>query len=357
MYNTEKYIGECLDSLLVQTFQNFEVIVVDDCSTDNSPAIVDSYAPKFNGRLSLTRLQTNSGSAGVPRNMGLTLSRGEYIFFLDDDDTITPTALEELYSVAKDYGADVVCCERYYEVPENFWYDAEFRRQLKPFSYKSGEFVKEPTLISEDFSERVQDCAQKKFLWNLWTKLIRRDFMIASKITMMSSVCQDMLCTCFIVYSAKKFVRVPNVVNYYRNRGNSITYRDKAGLNGLRKYTRALNVGFAHLDKFLSGREFFRQRPDMKYLALDTYVREMLNYLHGIYAQIPAPAFDELLRKEFSDGDNTTLTTFLFSTTNIQRLQLIQAQQQFNRFNEFAAQAKHRIAELENEVKRLKSKE
>ena len=48
MYNTEKYIGECLDSILAQTFQDFEVIVVDDCSTDNSRAVVESYLPKFN---------------------------------------------------------------------------------------------------------------------------------------------------------------------------------------------------------------------------------------------------------------------------------------------------------------------
>ena len=50
MYNTEKYIGECLDSILAQTFQDFEVIVVDDCSTDNSAAIVESYLPKFNAK-------------------------------------------------------------------------------------------------------------------------------------------------------------------------------------------------------------------------------------------------------------------------------------------------------------------
>ena len=49
MYNAEKYIGECLDSILAQTFTDYEVIVVDDCSTDNSRAVVESYLPKFNG--------------------------------------------------------------------------------------------------------------------------------------------------------------------------------------------------------------------------------------------------------------------------------------------------------------------
>ena len=83
LYNAEKYIGDCLESLLVQTFQDFEVIVVDDCSTDNSVAIVQSYAEKFGGRLKIARTKKNSGGGGyVPRNLGLNLSRGEYIFFL-----------------------------------------------------------------------------------------------------------------------------------------------------------------------------------------------------------------------------------------------------------------------------------
>ena len=361
MYNTEKYIGECLDSLLAQTFMDFEIVLIDDCSSDNSPAVVESFIPKFDGRLKVLRLKKNSGNNGIPNNTGFALSRGEYVIFLDSDDTITPDALEKLYTVAKKFDADVVGCEKYYDVPENFWYDAEFRKQLKPFSYQAGGFVTEPALISEDTFERVKACAQGRFLWNLWSKLIRRDFMIENNVRMMSSVHDDMLCTCFIIYSAKKFVRIPNIINHYRNRSDSITWRNRAGVDGLQKHFRSLKLGFAHLDEFLSGREFFRQYPDMKYLALEIYVREMLNYFQDIYAQIPAPALDELLRKEFGDGDNTALATFVFSAMNIQRLQLNQvvnqANQQAQQFNRFAAQAKQRIADLENEIKRLNDKE
>ncbi|MBR0262196.1 MAG: glycosyltransferase family 2 protein [Selenomonadaceae bacterium] len=133
LYNAEKYIGDCLESLLVQTFQDFEVIVVDDCSTDNSVAIVQSYAEKFGGRLKIARTKKNSGGGGyVPRNLGLNLSRGEYVIFMDSDDAVTPDALEKLYTTAKKFDADVVGCEKYYDVPEQFWYDTEFRKQLKP---------------------------------------------------------------------------------------------------------------------------------------------------------------------------------------------------------------------------------
>ena len=68
MYNTEKYVGDCLNSLLEQTFQNFEVIIVDDCSTDNSVAVVENYRERFGGRLTLAHTEENSGGGGyVPR--------------------------------------------------------------------------------------------------------------------------------------------------------------------------------------------------------------------------------------------------------------------------------------------------
>ena len=86
MYNVERYVGECLDSVLLQTFQDFEVIVVDDCSTDNSVEVVNSYVPKFDGRLRLISMEKNTGGGGKPRNRGIELACGEYVQFLDADD-------------------------------------------------------------------------------------------------------------------------------------------------------------------------------------------------------------------------------------------------------------------------------
>ena len=215
-YNTEKYIAECLDSVLAQTFQDFEVIAVDDCSTDNSLKIVESYREKFGGRLKILRLKKNSGNNGIPNNTGLALSRGEYVLFMDSDDTITFDAFEKLYTVAKNFDADVVACEKYFEIPAESWYDDEFRKKLKPVSYQQGDFVDKPTLITENLSERVKACAQIKFLWNIWSKLIRRDLLIENKISITNEMANDMLLSCFLAYSAKRYVRVPYAVNFYR---------------------------------------------------------------------------------------------------------------------------------------------
>ena len=90
MYNVEKYLEDCLESLLAQTFQDYEIIIVDDCSTDNSCAVAESYMKIFNKKaqekLRLIRSEKNSGSGGMPRNIGISFARGKYIYFVDSDD-------------------------------------------------------------------------------------------------------------------------------------------------------------------------------------------------------------------------------------------------------------------------------
>lgn len=115
MYNAENYIAESLDSLLNQTLKNIEVIVVDDCSTDNSLNIAMRFTEKFVGRLNLMRLSGNSGCPGIPRNFALEVAHGKYVYFLDSDDFIDATALEHLYEVAEDFDADVVHVDKYFE--------------------------------------------------------------------------------------------------------------------------------------------------------------------------------------------------------------------------------------------------
>lgn len=92
LYNVEKYIEECLKSILNQKYQNFEVIIINDGSSDNSEDIVKSFESKFSGKLNLKTIN-NSGQA-IARNIGLELSKGELIYFLDSDDYISPDLLQ-----------------------------------------------------------------------------------------------------------------------------------------------------------------------------------------------------------------------------------------------------------------------
>ena len=91
VYNVEKYLRECLESILNQTFQDFEIICVDDGSTDRSLDILQEYKRKDDR---FVILQQRHAGAGAARNHGLKLAEGKYIQFLDSDDYFEPTLLE-----------------------------------------------------------------------------------------------------------------------------------------------------------------------------------------------------------------------------------------------------------------------
>lgn len=103
VYNVEKYLEECIDSVLNNTFTDFELICVDDGSTDRSPEILRSYAEKDKRVKVITK---ENGGQSSARNLGLKYAKGEYILFVDSDDYIEPRTMEFLYAEAKSDGLD-----------------------------------------------------------------------------------------------------------------------------------------------------------------------------------------------------------------------------------------------------------
>ena len=292
-------------------------------------------------RLRLIRRKINSGGEGTPRNTGVGISKGEYILFVDSDDMITKTALEELYPIAKKFDADVVHCERFFQ----------FKDGAKNFTlegYQTGKLVKEPTLITEDLVERAKELYNRRFLWNVWSKLIRRDFIIENDLKMINGLCSDVLFTICIVCSAKNYVRVPNVVNFYRVIENSMSHKKEGASQKISARLRILTWGFHHLDKFLSEREFFQKRPDIKNLALEVWVRECCNYLQEIYAKVPAFQLDELIRKEF---EGNALMAFLFSRMNVFNVQLNQYGAIIQQMNAHIQRQNQIIQQLQQQLK------
>ena len=358
LYNVEKYVGECLDSILAQTFTDFEVIVVDDCSTDNSVAVVESYVPKFDGRLKLTCTKENSGGAGLPRNKGIEFSRGKYLAFVDPDDTITPTAFEELYTLAKNFDADVVHCEKWHQLPDEFYNNVEHRKNLKPYSWPTGEkvFITEPTLLTADLERRIVDFAKRWLTWSVCLQLVRRDFIVNNEIRFANVHAEDLLFTMYEFCCAQRYLVVPNIFYLYRLREGSAIRESFDVAKLIHKYTLTLKIAVACLDEFLNGQKLFAHRTDLKYMLFQMFVTPILRRLDKVYAQIPVHALDELLRREFDDSD-TALSAFIFNALNIYRLQLGQLRQQNFQLNQVVKQTQNRIAELENEIRQLTSKE
>lgn len=109
VYNTEKYLRRCLDSLVNQTIEDIEIIVINDCSPDNSKEILKEYEKKYKDKIKVFHNKTNKG-IGYNRNYGIKKATGEYIGFVDSDDWVNETMYDKLYKKAKEDNLDLVLC-------------------------------------------------------------------------------------------------------------------------------------------------------------------------------------------------------------------------------------------------------
>lgn len=194
VYNSEKYLSSSLDSIINQSigFENLEVIIVNDASTDMTKDIVDKYCTKYSNFKSI-HLDKNIGAAYGPRNIALKEANSDFLMFLDADDTFTPTACEVLYNEISTSNADMVF-GRYFRVYDELKlksyspYDStdndlkinpRFNRLFSfvwsKIAYKIlyGKSLKsEDKIIIKDIHEHPEIL---KILPSIWTKIVRRD--------------------------------------------------------------------------------------------------------------------------------------------------------------------------------------
>ena len=168
IYNCEKYLHKCIDSVLEQSFTDFELILVDDGSTDSSGSICDEYAEK-DGRIKAFH-QENCGLVAT-RRKACTLSSGKYILFVDADDFILPGLFERLYDVCKTHEPEMIAFDY-----ETFGaeLDVRFKNGFPEGLYKGENLSKvRDSLI---YGERENSFNYGGVLYNLVCKVIRRDF-------------------------------------------------------------------------------------------------------------------------------------------------------------------------------------
>lgn len=162
VFNSENFIRDAIQSVLKQTFKDFELILVNDASTDNSGVICNELS-KIDSRIRVIHLNTNEGICGA-RNTGLNSAKGEYIAFCDDDDIFSANLLESNYSLAKGYNADMV----------------KFGRKLVD-ELANGEVIREKGSAIPDLLVYKEDELKKNFFYirslgtliNVWNGLYR----------------------------------------------------------------------------------------------------------------------------------------------------------------------------------------
>ena len=198
IYNVERFIGHCAESLFRQTLQEVEFIFVNDASPDNSIDILREVIAKFPKRIPQAKILTHAHNKGLPsaRNTGLQAATGKYVFHCDSDDFVEPDMLEQLYNKAEKEQADIVWCDWYLTFQKN-------ERYMKQPSFSTWE-------------EALKGVLTGKMKYNVWNKLAKRELYINNGIVFPDGhgMGEDMTMI-RLMACAKKVAYVPKAFYHY----------------------------------------------------------------------------------------------------------------------------------------------
>ena len=243
-YNIEKYIARCLDSILNQTYKNLEIIVVNDGSSDNTGEIIDKYSEK-DIRIKVIHKE-NSGVSSA-RNKGLDMSTGDYIGFVDGDDTIEPDMYELLVSNAINYTADISHCG--YKLIEG---------QEEILMHGTNQ------IIIQDRKKGILDLLDGSMVEpGIWNKVFKRSIIEGIRLDESIKINEDLLFNMLLFNKSSKSV-FHDVTKYnYIKRDESAT---TSSLNNIRKITDPRNVYNKILEIFKNEEEIL---PYAKKMNID----------------------------------------------------------------------------------------
>ena len=205
-HNLERFLGPCLEELLGQTFQDFEILVYDDCSTDRTREILENYRSRCPEKMRILWGQTLQGSPARSRNaiLGSGEIRGKYLIFLDGDDNLEPDYLEKLHTTARQTGAEITLCA----------YD-RFEDETGRVLCKEMQGFPQEIILPAD-SSRIPFINSA-----LWNKLIRTDLLGDLRIPDFK-VGEDLCFQLRLFRQCRKIACVDQVLVHYRVHAGSI---------------------------------------------------------------------------------------------------------------------------------------
>lgn len=207
VYNTEKYLKNCIDSLLKQNFEDYEIIVINDLSPDNAEEIIKSYNDK---KIVYIKNKTNKG-IGYNRNLGIKKAKGEYVCFIDSDDYVKEDFISKMYNYSKENNLDLCVCD-YVNVDEE-------GNKLKEFN------LSDFCITNYEENNKIL-CEINLAPWN---KLYKKDMLVKNKIEFSETLkYEDLSFVALSIKNSKKIGKINEQLNYYTIHNNSeTTTRDK----------------------------------------------------------------------------------------------------------------------------------
>lgn len=205
IYNVEKYLVRCINSLVNQTYENLEILLVNDGATDSSPQIVDEFAEKDKR---IKALHKENGGLSDARNYGIDRAKGEYLFFIDSDDWLDVDTIQVLQQIASEYQADIVECS----------YRNVYREEIIEESKCTA------SIIVADRIKALEGMLDWKYFKAVaWNKLYHRS-VIGDIRFPKGKIHEDEFTIYKYIYNAKKIVYIDvSKCNYDRTRESSIT--------------------------------------------------------------------------------------------------------------------------------------
>lgn len=221
VYNGEKFIKKCLDSIINQTYNNLEILVINDGSTDNTLKIIKRYKDK---RIKI--ITTKNNGLSISRNIGIEKSTGKYLYFIDADDFIDNDTIEYLYNLSKKYNSDLTTCNPLTIFDYNFIKD-DSKEEINIIDNK--EMLKK-VLLSENVAGAI------------WNKLI--DKRLFDDIRFENRIINDIVVTYRIVIKANKIVYSNQKKYYY------LKHRNAATISGYKKTDRCIDFYKASKERY-----------------------------------------------------------------------------------------------------------
>lgn len=217
VYNVEKYLRQCLDSIINQTFKDIEIICVNDCTPDNSQLILDEYAKK-DSRIKLLKNEQNMG-LGRTRNIALNFVNSPYIFFVDSDDWLEENALEELYNAITETDSNLAYAN-FRDIHENKIIEKNLKNILQ-----------ERNIVIEDkkiFTNiDIRKACFRKVPNFSWYKLYKKEFLDKNNIRFASYKYEDQIFSIKAKLLSERNVYVDKVLYNYRIQNESIMRTSK----------------------------------------------------------------------------------------------------------------------------------
>lgn len=231
IYNAEQYLRRCVDSILNQEYTDFELLLVNDGSTDASGDICEEYGDRDPRVIVIQKENTGVSDS---RNRALDRARGKYLQFLDSDDWITQDATRLFVRAAEEYGCDMVISDFYRVVGE----------RLSP----KGDIEEEGVLTREEFAAHMMENPADFYYGVLWNKLYRRDIVEEHKLRMDTDIswCEDFMFNLEYIRYAKVFYALHAPIYYYVKRKGSLASQ---GINISKTVKMKLNV-FEYYNNF-----------------------------------------------------------------------------------------------------------